>query len=338
MGEFLDLTEFDSEGFNDKIEGACKPAFDLVMAIASEEYLVGSELDRLMAQTDTCLKTLLGDNPIGNIIRYEYNHMDKILGCLGEFGSGLPHCIAPLPTQDEAGQTKTASFPLSIEKKLLCLQGATKDLFVESVCLGLYEFLDESLPQVGDGAGANGEFPGGALELGDGTLGIDSSVITGDQVPAFCESTFEDLGAAGLQERLDYWNDNRAYGWTLETLVEGNVNEVDAIPADPARPEVAEASLPASNQEQEQPYNSEPGDVISSVESIWEDGEEESSESPSAAGDKSFAFVIVALALVAAIAAALFIKYRGLRATSQPGRKNVAYADLALKVEHSEMA
>ena len=62
------------------LEDDCKPVFDMVLN-GDFDFLQLDDLDENSAFGESlkhCLKSLLGDNPIGNLIRYEYDHMDKV--------------------------------------------------------------------------------------------------------------------------------------------------------------------------------------------------------------------------------------------------------------------
>lgn len=371
INNFFDLTEIESGDLASSIEADCKPVFDMVLdtIILVDDNAAPIDEDeaniRLMELGKNCLETLLGDNSIGNFIRYEYNHFDKTLECIGKLGEDLPHCILSTQTQDG----ETISVPLSLEKKMACLEGSISESFTQIACLGAYEFLDGCLPQVGDDDGANDDLPlicGGDTmsddlsDMGmDLSIVMDPSVITGNKMPDFCSGVFEEMemSTEQLQSRLDYYNNNREYGWTLETISKGGGanKEVEAIPASPKISESSAESSRASkskqpqepssvsNQAPEQPeevYESNPDDVPSVESSSWANGEAESNDASDAKA-KSFPFIAASLVLIAAVALALLVKYRGSRANpqrSEPGMKNVAYADLALKVEHSEMA
>lgn len=87
------------------------------------------------------------------------------------------------------------------------------------LCLSYYETLDECLPQLDEDILGNGMMPMCA-NLGDIGFGMDSSVMTGNTMPAFCTKIFDEKGmdTIGVQTRLDHYNENREYGWTLESI------------------------------------------------------------------------------------------------------------------------
>jgi len=63
------------------IEDDCKPVFDMVTTgdILSLQQDVLDEESAFGESSKRCLQTLLGDNALGNFIRYEYNHIDKVI-------------------------------------------------------------------------------------------------------------------------------------------------------------------------------------------------------------------------------------------------------------------
>ena len=116
-----DFQDSESLALIQSIEDTCKPVFDKVMNNASAEdveVLMEDFLDEdseLGRSAKRCLQTLLGDNPMGNTIRFQYNHLDTLFGCVSKFGDSLPHCVLSSPRSDEG---TVISMPLSIEKKL----------------------------------------------------------------------------------------------------------------------------------------------------------------------------------------------------------------------------
>mmetsp|Transcript_19327 Transcript_19327/g.40507 ORF Transcript_19327/g.40507 Transcript_19327/m.40507 type:complete len:572 (-) Transcript_19327:81-1796(-) len=217
------------------LEDDCKPVFDMVVG-GDVDFLQLDDLDENSAfgeSLNQCLKSLLGDNPIGNFIRYEYNHMDKILGCFGKLSEDLPHCVLSVPVQDG----DPVSFPLSLEEKLTCLIGSSYEGILEGGCLEFFGNLDMCLPLSGD-ATTDVDHVDECAELGipfgklDDLLGMDVSVVTGDKMPDFCSKIFEENGldAEDVQSRLESYNENREYGWTIETIANEVKVEVETVP------------------------------------------------------------------------------------------------------------
>ena len=139
---------------------------------------------------------------------------------MGKLGEDLPHCVFSVPLEDG----ETLSLPLSLDKKFLCVVGSSSKILLDSICVQSYDGLDKCLPQIDDvdvdeytSQCAQDE----GLILGKQEfLGIDSSVLWGNNIPAFCSKVFEEKGldTEELQSRLDYYNENREYGWTVETV------------------------------------------------------------------------------------------------------------------------
>ncbi len=139
---------------------------------------------------------------------------------MGKLGEDLPHCVFPVPLEDG----ETLSVPLSLDKKMLCVLGSSSKILLDAFCVKSYDGLDKCLPQIDDvdvdeytSQCAQDE----GLFLGkQAFLGIDSSVLSGDKIPDFCSKVFEEQGldTGELQSRLDYYNENREYGWTVETV------------------------------------------------------------------------------------------------------------------------
>lgn len=252
MNDFFDPKDIASGVFFDSIEaieGDCKPVFDmltngnivdLAQDVLDEESAIG-ELSKI------CLQNIFGDNPVGNFIRYEYNHIDKTLGCFSKLSEDLPHCVLSIPTQDGT----TISFPISLEEKLTCVLGSTYGIFIEEACVDGYESLDKCLPPIGDSTGMNdaaslcADREGLLIGKQDSILGMDASVVTGNKMPDFCAKVFEEKGidTEEVQSRLEYFNKNRDYGWTIESTAYGVKEQVGAV------------SVPAISEKQE--YESE---------------------------------------------------------------------------------
>jgi hypothetical protein len=139
---------------------------------------------------------------------------------MGKLGEDLPHCVFPVPLEDG----ETLSLPLSLDRKMLCVLGSSSKIILDTFCVESFDGLDKCLPQIDDAdvdeytsqcAQDEGLFLG-KQEF----LGIDSSVLSGDKIPDFCSKIFEEKGldTEQLQSRLDYYNKNREYGWTVETV------------------------------------------------------------------------------------------------------------------------
>ena len=129
------------------------------------------------------------------------------------------------------------SLPISLEKKLACLLGSSYKSFIEEACIDMYEGLDKCLPQSDDATNVNDATSSCAEEEGlligkqDNLLGMDASVVTGNEMPYFCSKIFEEKGmmTEELQSRLEHYNKHREYGWTIESIVNDAKDEVEAV-------------------------------------------------------------------------------------------------------------
>jgi len=69
----------------------CTPFFDLVANMdPTLDVGEGSDFER---EGTRCLQSLLGDNPVGNLIRYEYDHLDKVRGYRNEQRREVVCCV-----------------------------------------------------------------------------------------------------------------------------------------------------------------------------------------------------------------------------------------------------
>lgn len=322
INDFFTLTEIESGGLLTQMEEDCKPVMDMVTSMAAEmlanpKDLANFDPDQDMFGEDSelgklgkkCLKTIFGDNAIGNYIRYEWNNMDKTLGCFSKLAEELPHCVLSSPVDE----TASVSFPLSLEKKMACLIGSSTDLFTETMCVDFYEELDECLPQEYDDANTDVIL----AECGedDTLLGMDASVLSQNKIPAFCTKIYEDnetIDAEEFQTRFDYYNKNREYGWTIKSSTEVESGKDD---------------------------NKDEPTAASVQSGIWGDGEAVADEAEAATGGTTVLLGKVSAVLVfAAGGLALLIKSRGFGAFSRMPGSDTKYADLAFKVEVPDMA
>jgi len=274
-------------------EDDCKPFFDMVNTgdILSLQHDILDEESSLGQSSKRCLQTFLGDNAMGNFIRYQYNHIDKTFGCFSKLGEDLPHCVLSLPVEDG----DPMSLPLSLEKKLACVLGSSYESFIEEACVGMFEGLDKCLPRSDDATNVDDAISLCAGEEGiligkqDDLLGMDASVVTDNKMPDFCSKVFKEKGmdADELQSRLEYYNKNREYGWTIESIV------------------------PESPEESQALYKSNPVGISSQVYSTWTDGEA-APEDDSYLQKKYLSFLVAGLVIAAAVLLALIVKYRRL--------------------------
>ena len=254
------------------------------------------------------------------------------------------------------------SFPLSLEEKLTCLIGSSYEGILEGACLDFLWNLDMCLPH-SDDATTDVDHVEECAELGipfgklDDLLGMDVSVVTGDKMPDFCSKIFEENGldAEDLQSRLESYNKNREYGWTIETIANDVKVEVEAVPknedgiktiAYDVKVEVEAVPVVPENED----GNDEGGDDKVSIAmsqalekpgalhtSTWTDGEAAPEDDASFHG-KYFPFVVIGSTLSAMALLALAVKhFRGGSSSQRKERiQNNAsckeYSNLAMKL------
>ena len=221
------------------IENDCNDVYEL---LTSGDDLFSSEIfgngisddskNRVKESGKVCLQSLLGDNPIGNFIRFMNDNLDSLFSCTSDFGRELPRCVLSASSPDGTD----ASFPLSLMKKSTCVLGWTYDMILGEFCLDLYDGLDACLPEVdatfdSDSVAASCDDRGVFLGKRDDFLGMDMSVLTENKIPAFCSKVFieKDMGTEGLQSRMNYYNKNREYGWTVKAPEDTTSNNAIAI-------------------------------------------------------------------------------------------------------------
>jgi len=299
--------------FMQSIEDDCKPVFDMVTTgdILSLQQDVLDEESAFGESSKRCLQTLLGDNALGNFIRYEYNHIDKIYGCFSKLGENLPHCVISLPVQDG----DSVSLPISLEKKLACVLGSSYQSFIEEACVDMYEGLDKCLPQSDDDTDVDDTTSSCAGEEGilvgkqDDLLGMDASVVTGNGMPDFCSKIFEEKGmnTEELQSRLEHYNKNRKYGWTIESIVNDAKDEVEAVTESPEGALVVSSQVSGQSQAL---YKSKPFVISSEEYSTWTDGDAAPDDDISSQKEY-FPFLVAGLVIAAAVLLSLIVKYRG---------------------------
>jgi hypothetical protein len=87
----------------------CTPFLDLVANMdPTLDVGEGSDFER---EGTRCLQSLLGDNPFGNLIRYEYDHLDKVRGVSKRAAArGRVLCAIDDRTDPNASPTNVALF------------------------------------------------------------------------------------------------------------------------------------------------------------------------------------------------------------------------------------
>jgi len=215
----------------------------------------------------------------------------------------------------------------------MCVLGSSYESVLDEACIGIYEGLDKCLPQsdatdIDETTSSCAEEEG--LLLGKlNFIGMDSSVLTRNRMPKFCLQIFEEklMDITEIQSRLDYYNKNREYGWTLETT------------ANDAKVGVEEAPEVEASEQPQDSYESKSTDILT-VESLgWEDGEAATVDDSTSVKAKLFPFIIAGLAIAGAVALVLVVKYssstiRARMPTSTPkaDTPRKEYAHVAVKM------
>jgi len=301
--------------FFEEIEEGCLDLMGMV-----DEVLLDLELDledprKAEEAAFSCGKAVLGDNPLGNYIRYAYLHVDSLLECMGELSDALPHCVLSAPDG-----SMDIQIPLSVEKKLLCVTSKTYPMIIEKSCLDLYDGLNSCLPKV-DAAFEDEQVRESCLEENvavgkfefDTGFDMDASVITGNKIPGYCIDAFtaNELDTASLLDRNDYYNSNRAYGWTFSEVKAPDVSTKKA-------------------QQVESKYHSNKDDISTSVTSKFADGitAEASTETSS---ETKLSYAPIAIGLIAVALISIFIVRRNMsrhRNFSHVANENLDHLEL----------
>ena len=92
INEILDpLDPVDAVSLSQDLMELCTPFLDLVANMdPTLDVGDGSDFER---EGTRCLQSLLGDNPFGNLIRYEYDHLDKVRGYQNEQRREVVCCV-----------------------------------------------------------------------------------------------------------------------------------------------------------------------------------------------------------------------------------------------------
>ncbi|EJK46419.1 hypothetical protein THAOC_34912 [Thalassiosira oceanica] len=163
----------------------------------------------------TCINTLLGDNPVGNFVRLQYQNIDTTLQCFHGLSQELPKCVLSEPGSDG---DEGIDLPLSLEKKMACVlsEEILYKPLLESMCIELHAGLDACLPPLDQQQNTRqyekvqecanehsiflGEIPG---------IGVDATYITGKSIyPSFCTRVAPSLDFSSLDDRIAHYN-----GW-----------------------------------------------------------------------------------------------------------------------------
>mmetsp|Transcript_5880 Transcript_5880/g.13455 ORF Transcript_5880/g.13455 Transcript_5880/m.13455 type:complete len:474 (-) Transcript_5880:66-1487(-) len=218
----------------------------------------------------TCINTLLGDNPVGNFVRLQYQNIDMTLQCFHQLSRELPKCVLSetwsdrwsdalselwsdgLSEQRSELGNEGIDLPMSLEKKFTCLL-SEEILYkpgLESSCIELHAGLDACLPpadqqqntrqyeQVQECANERSLLLG---EIPD--MGIAATAITGESIyPSFCTRVAPSLDFSSLDDRITHYN-----GWVVNEI-SGNSPEIAAaFGSEQERPASSSESAPSAS-------------------------------------------------------------------------------------------
>mmetsp|Transcript_12630 Transcript_12630/g.28970 ORF Transcript_12630/g.28970 Transcript_12630/m.28970 type:complete len:482 (-) Transcript_12630:84-1529(-) len=226
----------------------------------------------------TCINTLLGDNPVGNFVRLQYQNIDMTLQCFHQLSRELPKCVLSETWSDLLSETwsdrwsdalselwsdglseqrselgnEGIDLPMSLEKKFTCLL-SEEILYkpgLESSCIELHAGLDACLPpadqqqntrqyeQVQECANERSLLLG---EIPD--MGIAATAITGESIyPSFCTRVAPSLDFSSLDDRITHYN-----GWVVNEI-SGNSPEIAAaFGSEQERPASSSESAPSAS-------------------------------------------------------------------------------------------
>ncbi len=192
------------------------------------------------------------------------------------------------------------AIPLSLEKKLACVLGIDYENHIDEACQLMHDSFDKCLPQAGatevDDEAVTSCAREEALPLGKlDFFGMDYSVVTGNSMPDFCSRSFDRKGidTTDLQARLDFYNDNRQYGWTLESVTP-HIYDDETQASEPEPQAKKDEGFILSMKGSQASYRSNPGDAPSVDVAEWSNGEAASTGTESASGTSNFFIFLVA--------------------------------------------
>jgi len=228
MGAIVDMVEkaLLAGSLDDPLMNDCQD----LMSLAMSSELPGIDLSDISDLSDiddpmmteeqsnaarTCINTLLGDNPVGNFVRLQYQNIDTTLQCFHGLSQELPKCVLSEPGSDG---DEGIDLPLSLEKKMACVlsEEILYKPLLESMCTELHAGLDACLPPLDQQQNTRqyekvqecanehsiflGEIPG---------IGVDATLITGKSIyPSFCTRVAPSLDFSSLDDRIAHYN-----GW-----------------------------------------------------------------------------------------------------------------------------
>jgi len=275
-----ELDELEMQGVDlSDLETALElPGADLSDIIGDLPQGMAEELSNMMNSAHTCMVTLLGDNPVGNFVRLQYQNIDMTLQCFHQLSRELPKCVLSETWSDLLSETwsdrwsdalselwsdglseqrselgnEGIDLPMSLEKKFTCLL-SEEILYkpgLESSCIELHAGLDACLPpadqqqntrqyeQVQECANERSLLLG---EIPD--MGIAATAITGESIyPSFCTRVAPSLDFSSLDDRITHYN-----GWVVNEI-SGNSPEIAAaFGSEQERPASSSESAPSAS-------------------------------------------------------------------------------------------
>lgn len=144
---------------------------------------------------DECMNAILGDNPVGNLIREMYHHPDKFCACTQAFGDAVPQCLLTDPISD-------STISGSLFKSSACLVGLTCS-HIDDFCTRELEALDSCLPPMNDNTLSNEEVIKQCEADESMLIGIPAQLSKG-QLPDACERVYnEKMSDSQVLERFN---------------------------------------------------------------------------------------------------------------------------------------
>mmetsp|Transcript_16386 Transcript_16386/g.37932 ORF Transcript_16386/g.37932 Transcript_16386/m.37932 type:complete len:457 (-) Transcript_16386:23-1393(-) len=246
-----ELDELEMQGVDlSDLETALElPGADLSDIIGDLPQGMAEELSNMMNSAHTCMVTLLGDNPVGNFVRLQYQNIDTTLQCFHGLSQELPKCVLSEPGSDG---DEGIDLPLSLEKKMACVlsEEILYKPLLESMCIELHAGLDACLPPLDQQQNtrqyekvqecANER----SLLLGEiPDMGIAATAITGESIyPSFCTRVAPSLDFSSLDDRITHYN-----GWVVNEI-SGNSPEIAAaFGSEQERPASSSESAPSAS-------------------------------------------------------------------------------------------
>jgi hypothetical protein len=96
-----------------------------------------------------CMGAILGDNPLGDLLRKVYHTPDRICSCIPALEDAVPSCLYSITVPQEQmpeGMTSDMKIPLSLVKKYTCMLDNVVCAALDDMCATELEALDLCLP------------------------------------------------------------------------------------------------------------------------------------------------------------------------------------------------